>query len=368
MIESVEITNYQAHKFSSLSFHKGLNVISGRTHSGKSSIVRALRLLILNKPRGFKFKRIGAGKDEAVSVGISFSDGSVVIIEKNQAQGINLYRSSEHKDPFEAIRTDVPSEISDIIGLGEENIQAQGDRYFLIGKPPGQVAKELNRVIGISIIDEKRAKAKAIVSKAKSNLDSLRGQLSDLKGDFESDRRMREVALADDALKAIEERDSKLRKAEGDFDHIVESVEIIKDLNEEVLESEHLSKASPEIVKILSKIDSIDGYLYEAKVIEESIWKLKESYEDIQEAKGVEAAEAPVISLVKRVSELEKRRFKALEIEGAIEDIRELNAAVAEALQDAEDYEKVKARLEKTLKEKSNYCEACGAHRKHWRK
>jgi len=55
LIRSLEIENFQSHELTKLDLHKGLNVIVGPSDQGKSALIRALRWLCYNEPKGTDF-------------------------------------------------------------------------------------------------------------------------------------------------------------------------------------------------------------------------------------------------------------------------------------------------------------------------
>jgi hypothetical protein len=54
---------------------------------------------------------------------------------------------------FEAVKTDVPLEIAEALNLTDINIQTQHDSYFLLNDSPGEVARKLNELTGLDVID-----------------------------------------------------------------------------------------------------------------------------------------------------------------------------------------------------------------------
>ncbi len=74
MLKNLEIKNIGGIKNINIEFSKGLNVITGESGAGKSSVVRALELLTGSR-RGVKFIR--AGENKGVSQA-EFSDGKII--------------------------------------------------------------------------------------------------------------------------------------------------------------------------------------------------------------------------------------------------------------------------------------------------
>ena len=56
MIKKIQIQNFQSHKETTLKLDPGVNIIVGTTDSGKTSILRALRWVIWNRPSGDDFR------------------------------------------------------------------------------------------------------------------------------------------------------------------------------------------------------------------------------------------------------------------------------------------------------------------------
>ena len=165
MIRSIELRNFQGHKFSTLQFSPGVNVIKGPSHSGKTSIVRALKWVLQNKPLGDSFMSHFAEDDTSVS--IEFDDDTYIIREKGKNNRYNT-----NLGIFEAMRGSVPEEIEQISKMNEINIQSQHDPYFLIQDTPGNVAKKLNKVVGLEIIDEKLGRANKLINQTGAALNN----------------------------------------------------------------------------------------------------------------------------------------------------------------------------------------------------
>ena len=153
MIQSLHIKNFQSHKDSRLDFHPGVNVIVGASDSGKTSIIRALRWLIWNRPGGEDF-RSDWGGDTGVEI--------------NTEDGFNTYRLKgkstneyfiAHKESFEkpkvlvAFGTKVPEEIQKALNIDDTNLQKQFDSPFLISSTPGEVAAYFNQIAHLEKID-----------------------------------------------------------------------------------------------------------------------------------------------------------------------------------------------------------------------
>jgi DNA repair ATPase RecN len=140
----------------------GVNVLVGRTDVGKSAVLRALRWVALNQPKGAGFVRWGKS-----GVGVAVTAGNVTV--SRVRKGKESYYTVG-KARFDALNATVPPEASDALKLAEVNFQRQIDPPFWFTLSPGQVAKELNRVVDLSLIDQALDRVGRSVRSKKSEL------------------------------------------------------------------------------------------------------------------------------------------------------------------------------------------------------
>jgi DNA repair exonuclease SbcCD ATPase subunit len=150
MIKSLEILNFQSHEKTKLNFHDGVNVIVGRSDSGKTAIIRALRWASRNKPSGDSIRSNWGGVTNVI---IKTEEGIIRRIkDKKDTYELNLHKQSDLV--FHAFGTTVPEEIVTFLNLNEINIQYQLDTHFLLSKTSGEVAQYFNKVAKLDIIDK----------------------------------------------------------------------------------------------------------------------------------------------------------------------------------------------------------------------
>jgi DNA repair protein SbcC/Rad50 len=174
-IESIRLRNFQSHKHTRLTFTPGINVITGSSDVGKSSIMRAIRWVITNRPTGTAFASHFCDKP-TTSVMLTI-DGKTVT--RTRSKSINCYKLA--KQEFKAVRTDVPDEITDFINLSDDiNLQGQHDQYFLLQDSSGEVAKKLNKVANLDIIDFSLKSVNANLSNTNRDITNLNANIEDL--------------------------------------------------------------------------------------------------------------------------------------------------------------------------------------------
>lgn len=155
MIKAVELWNFQSHKHSRVEFHKGVNAIVGLSDSGKTAILRALNWAINNFPTGDEFQSWWGGDTR---VTIELENG--VSVSRIRTKSDNRYELCTNTDAvdecvevFRAFGQDVPEEIKKAFNLNNINLQHQMDGPFLLANSPGDVARILNKVVNLDVID-----------------------------------------------------------------------------------------------------------------------------------------------------------------------------------------------------------------------
>ena len=164
MIQSVQIENFQSHAMTRLEFSPGINALVGDSDCGKSAVMRAILWCITNQSQGIadisdwcKTRKGGlrAGDRCLVSISTNPGDGcrDVSRIRSTEFNGYEVYSGGDDTDKYEALRTDVPSEVSSAFGIGDVNIQWQMDPQFLVSMGAGEAARYINSLVNLDDID-----------------------------------------------------------------------------------------------------------------------------------------------------------------------------------------------------------------------
>ncbi|AFL99489.1 hypothetical protein Desde_1057 [Desulfitobacterium dehalogenans ATCC 51507] len=124
-LKALKLTNFQSHGNTHIEFagQGCLTVITGPSDSGKSAIIRALKWLLYNSPRGDGF--ITVGKNEC-SVQGTYDNGTAITRTRSRG-GINRYQIGDQT--YEGFGTGVPLEVQQATGIRELRI---GDQTYLL--------------------------------------------------------------------------------------------------------------------------------------------------------------------------------------------------------------------------------------------
>jgi exonuclease SbcC len=150
MIKSLKIQNFQSHEKTEMDFSKGVNVIVGSSDSGKTSIIRALRWLVWNRPSGDAIRSTWGGD---TNVRLVTDEDNFVIRSKGKTDTYITHISGDEDVIYKAIGTSVPEEVQGLLTINEINLQSQLDAPFLLSDTPGEVAQHFNRIAKLDKID-----------------------------------------------------------------------------------------------------------------------------------------------------------------------------------------------------------------------
>lgn len=184
MIKSINLTCFESHKDSHLEFIKGINILSGATNYGKSSVARAINWLINGIPNGNSMLTYN---EKECRVKLEIDDN---IIEKVKSDKENKYIINNIE--LKSVGQSVPEEINNL-NFNELNLQMQFDKFFLLQDSPGEVARKLNRIINLEVIDESAKKIKSKVNKKKNDINYLESDINTIKTKLEKYNNLDEI-------------------------------------------------------------------------------------------------------------------------------------------------------------------------------
>ena len=227
MIKKLQLLNFRSHADVTLDFKPGVNVITGNSDSGKSNVIRGLRWLLFNRPSGFSMRSHWAKGSTTTGVTATLSDNVEVARLRNNSK--NEYTISTLEEPLEAVRTDVPDPIRIMMRVDEVNMQAQGDRPFLLDDSPPDVARTLNAVAGLDGIDSAHTR---IAAKIRENQDEGRvlvNQLANLDTRLATFEDLDNIATRVDAYLNKRAKLEALRIKCDALAELVECIEVVAD-------------------------------------------------------------------------------------------------------------------------------------------
>lgn len=290
MIERITVKNFQAHTETVLDLDK-ITVIVGPNDAGKSSLLRALRWVCLNTPRGSSF--IQQGQDKA-SVEVT-ADGKKI----NRVKGklANYYELDAEKllaNNGDAAK--VPQTVSELLNVLPESFQGQHEGAFWLSLTGAEVSRKLNELVDLYLIDgvlsylSTEVRSTELTKKvSKQLLEAAEKEVQDLYWVDECDAELRSLEGVQKELEEKQRQRDRLseltRDAVQTSGDIATQGRLVDDLSLLVSEMQHVALKSKEIegkkIKLSSLIldvvgtrDDIDSLTIEINKLKKKIKKL----------------------------------------------------------------------------------------------
>lgn len=156
MMRSITLVDFQSHQRTHLDLGP-LTVIVGSSSSGKSAVVRAIRLVAQNA-RGTTYVRQGQ-KQARVSLEFGAPDDSQpTVVSIARGKGVSEYElalpGAAEPTVFTKCSTSTPESLTDLMGLGDPALWLAGqfDRPYLLDETGSAVAQVLGKLTNVTMI------------------------------------------------------------------------------------------------------------------------------------------------------------------------------------------------------------------------
>jgi DNA repair exonuclease SbcCD ATPase subunit len=241
VLKKLTVSNFQSHQKSELKFHPNVNVILGSSDVGKTALIRSLRWVFFNRPSGEAFRSTWGGETSVIAT----LDKHVITRVRDTKT--NLYLLNDTK--FEAMKTDVPDEIKQVLNVSEINLQRQFDRPFLLDSSPGEVAQFFNAIAHIDMIDESN---KNIQSWIRDLNQKIQNETDNIKAREEQLRQFEDLDDLDKQTTALERLDKRKRSLDSQNTKLESILSNIDNIDTEMIQYTKLIKYSGQVDTILN--------------------------------------------------------------------------------------------------------------------
>lgn len=293
MLKQIKGTNFQTHSEVNLQFHPGVNVITGQSEAGKSAILRLIRWVALNKPS----KKSIVKKGEKLTTGkLVFDNGTVA---KKRDRDVTTFTVND--TTLKAVRSSVPEEISEITNIDDRNIQTQHNPYFLLVKSPGDIAKELNELAGLSVIDKLFSSINGELRKTKVELTTITELIPNVQEELQN---FSDIQMLEKKVTLFGKLLTTQKQYEQELQSIKEVIEDLEDIDNEKRKNDKRLLYGESIDRALQRINRLTEIQKEHKSISLIIDDLEDILSQINEAnKQAETQLARKQKLMQNVTE-----------------------------------------------------------------
>lgn len=334
MLSRMKIEGFQAHDSLDVTFDPLITTIVGPSDVGKSSILRALRWCSLNKPRGDGFIRNGFKR---MKVRIKMDDATV---RRERGGNENVYALGSQE--YRAFSNDVPPAIQQQLNLSDINFSSQHDMPFWFDLSPPEVARQLNKIVDLNLIDEVAVKIAQLIRSVRAEANVVEKRIAEAEAEFQS---LSYVPEVDADLTVVEEQEEQHQKLSGRLRLLDELIEDLSSTEKAIEQGGCQVERASEVMGLGEKAQSIET---RASRLVQLIDRIRETEQSSRTA-------------VPDTSVLEQWLGTAEETENKIKSLEKLIAQVKSAVVDLEEETRslglARAEFEKEL---DGRCPVCG--------
>lgn len=352
MIKKVKIQNFESWKDAEIEFHPGINVLVGESDQGKSGIIRALKWNFRNSPQGFSYRSDFLEDKNKLTLVESTLDSNDIICRQRNLNGINEYRLNDN--PLVALRTDVPDEIFEVSKISEINIQEQHptEQYFLLAERPGYVAKEFNKVSGLSIMDDALTEINSQVRSTNSEIKIIEKEIKTKKELIQENQWIEKAVKFTTKLQKLDE---EINSLENLLNEIIPLLINLEETEKKIQKYKQVPKALKELKKYFSIENEIQSLKEEQETLLELILRAKKTSLRLKTTQSIKKALKELKSLEKHVQKIKTNEQLYIQLTSILKSLDQNQEKEKLLTQEIQKYEKVFHNKLKTEK-----CPICG--------
>jgi exonuclease SbcC len=347
LIQSISLQNFQSHKKSILEFHKGINVITGPSNNGKSSVLRALYWTIYNRPSGDSYishwnrdkndKPIKSTKVTIINDNGTIERRKGFIKADDKQKAFNGYIVNDNY--LEAIGQDVPDEVTKLFNIDNVNIQKQMDAPFLLSESAGEVARFFNQTIRLDLIDKILAKAESKRREANKDKSRLENEQVQIEKEILEYSWLEDAEILADKIEIIENR-------------INEKWEVLQELSKDISDYKQYDFMIDGCEVILSAAPIVNKIVLMQESLEQKIEKcerLQNLHDDWIEQNTIITGTADftlIDNLIEKIDDFRREIFDKVKVFEALqESVEEYNRIENDIKDYVDDIEKLEKQL-----------------------
>lgn len=311
LIKSIKLINFQSHKTSQIDFDEGLTVILGQTDQGKSSIIRALKWVLYNEPRGTDFITAGC---KLCRVILEMEDGSTIIRERDGQRNRYILTQNGEEQIFEGFGNSVPLEVIRAHGIPKiyidkdatsaVNLAEQLEAPFLISESGSNRAKALGRLVGIHIIDAAQRTTLKDLIDAQQRQKLLESDITAVKEELQS---YKDIELLAERVSSLKDTLEKLKQYKSRLSKLTQ-------LKQELEPTDFEIKKNKSILLGLNFIDTAEKDIKFIDVLYGKYQYLCELMKKLRQVTDSIEAEQKIVSMTESLAPAEESYVTLLEL------------------------------------------------------
>lgn len=343
MISSIFLYNIKKHLNTKIELHKGLNVISGTSDHGKSSIILGLYWCLFNKPNGINYVSFGKEK-KGCYVQSNFDNG--LKIKRLLTKSKNEYHING--EVYKSFRFDVPEEMKELLFLDPANIQLQADPYFMIQDSPTEVGRMFNEIKGINEIEQTLKNASKITTDLKTDLEF---EKTNIKEQQTIINKYKNVDILNERIIALEKKQTKYNEKIQEAKTIKKEIENISQYEKEMGTLRNLIKSlQSKVNNVLKQINKLETGISEYKETYSLIKKTQKYQNEIEHCKSLLPLQESVDRCLHEINSHREKQAEISKLQDLMNSQTQLMIEYTETAGNLRSLEEEKERIQEELK------------------
>ncbi len=319
MIKELELFNFQSHSHTKLDFAAGLNVITGPSDQGKSSLIRALRWVLYNEPNGTDFIKMGCSDCQ---VKVTLNNDYQIIRKRNKKENRYIIINPEgEEEVLEKVGRNVPQEVKKLHGMAKIawdtdskmtlNLDYQLDGAFLLNDSSYTRAKVLGRLSRVHVVD-------SAIRDTVRDANKLKRRRKTLEDDIERiDEKLEDFSDLEALAQEIEKEKELLTKLKESKKELT----VLTKLQKEVKKAKQKEK---QLTKLLAELSQIEQLKTLVKQISQKQQKLKQLKELKQLYNKQQRQSEQLEEIIEATDNLLELKNKQIEFENKLDKYQKL--------------------------------------------
>jgi len=291
MLKQVELWNFESHQHSIIDMSNGINIFSGSSGQGKSSIRRAIMWCMTNKPNGSAMVSWSAfdakgNQKEPCRIILTFDD---LVIERQKGPELNGYILNNEKT-LEAVGTSLPDEVAALLNVSDINYEDQLGAPFLLSESSGEVARYLNRIVNLDEADRFQSEVESKRQKCNKDITITEGLIKRLSESVES---LAWLDKADQLIGQIESKDTIIEGKETTISSIKQSITDYEELSRKMDSYRGIPEKAAALIKKIESFN-IEDKIKEKETLAASIGNFRKYQKEAGLSDVIEESERKV--------------------------------------------------------------------------
>lgn len=266
-IKRLKLLNFKSHAETVIDF-AGITSIIGKNDSGKTNILRALKILLHHADWPVSWIRYG---EDSASIELTLVDGTVVTRTRTKTnQTVSILQNGVievyegKRDATEFIQKAVKIKkitLDEASGPEDLNFLEVHDGPYLVGGRPDTVSRKIAGIVGANTIEDARSRLSKQVRELEKEEDGLRGEISQLLPLVERDDQflerlnqlLAEIQGLDQQWQSYHTQSQKLNQLNYHIEHSSSITNVVNQLNNVIVDifslRDQLNKVKIELEK-----------------------------------------------------------------------------------------------------------------------